>query len=226
MYPPQTSNAPNRGTYRVTLPSSLQQAASNPFDYPYSPYSVDQLPFAAQPHRFQPPPTPRPQNVPLPNVSPTYVVQVPPFVRDVFPIDLTDEIDFSAPGMSNFTLPPRTTVYVLPASRDRSLLQIETGDRTTSAFSVIRKLQSILHAPLSLHKYRTQLQPIVQESVRQYFLSQSGYNGTQLWQGFLSGFEGPSGLVLLQGHSDLWGFSQDYSGQWIIHVDRPLIPRV
>ncbi|KAF8146662.1 hypothetical protein K438DRAFT_1944477 [Mycena galopus ATCC 62051] len=230
MYPRQTSNAANHRTYGLTLPSSPQQAASNQFEYPYSPYSVDQVRFTTQLHRLQPPPPPRLPSVPLPDPSPTHAhVQVsPPSVGDVFPIDLTNEIDFSllARGMLNFALPPRTTVYVLPASRDRSLLQVETGDRTASAFSVIRKLQSILHAPLSLQKYCTELQPVVQESVRQYFLSQGGYNGPQLWQEFLSGFDGPSGLMLLQGHSDLWGFSQDHSGQWIIHVDRPLLPRV
>ncbi|KAF8192382.1 hypothetical protein K438DRAFT_2018066 [Mycena galopus ATCC 62051] len=229
MYPRQTPNAPNRGTYRLTLPSSPRQAASNLFEHPYSPYSVDQGPFPTQPHRLQPPPAPRLGNIPLPSLSPTYAhSQAPPFGGDVFPIDLTNEIDFSllARGMLNFALPPRTTVYVLPASRDHSLLQVETGDRTASAFSVIRKLQSILNAPLSLQKYRTQLQPVIQESVRQYFLSESGYNGVQLWQGFLSGFEGPSGLVVLQGHSDLWGLSQDHSGQWIIHVDKPFTPGI
>ncbi|KAF8198831.1 hypothetical protein K438DRAFT_1759479 [Mycena galopus ATCC 62051] len=224
MYLRQTSNAPNRGAYRLTLPSSPQQATPNPFEYPYSPYSVDQV--------LQPPPAPRLQNVPLPNVSPTYAhAQAPPIVEDVFPIDLTNEIDFVllARGIPNFALPLRTTIDVLPASQDGSLLQIETGNRASSAFSVIHKLHSILHAPLSLQKYCTQFQPIVQESVRQYFLSQSGRNGANLWQGFLSGFEhpeGPSGIVLLLGHSDLWGFSQDLSGQWAIHVDRPLIPRV
>ncbi|KAF7358894.1 hypothetical protein MSAN_01229700 [Mycena sanguinolenta] len=194
---------PRRSSYelngrRLTFPSSPPPlAASNSFYPPIS--TVDQFHSSPQLHRLQPPPAPRLQPVPL-----------PPTAADVFPIDLADEIDFQvlARGISNFSIPLHTIVYVLPASRACSLLQIETKDRHSRAFSVIRRLQSILREPLSLHVYRTQLQPAVQESVRQYFLSQSGRNGVHLWQGFLNGFQhrdGPRGLVLLQGHSDMWG---------------------
>ncbi|KAF7354053.1 hypothetical protein MVEN_01092200 [Mycena venus] len=170
------------------------------------------------------------QNIHLPNFSPVSApIQAPPTGRDVFPINLMNDIDFGmlAGSMSNFIIPARTTIYVLPPSRDRSLLQIDTGDKPARAFSVIRHLQSILRAPLSPRVYHTQIQPDIQDSVRQYFLLQSGPIGTRLWQGFLDGFEhpeGPKGAVLLQGHSHMWGFTRDQSGQWFIHVDEPFSP--
>ncbi|KAJ6492021.1 hypothetical protein C8R45DRAFT_190913 [Mycena sanguinolenta] len=214
---------------RLTFPSSPPPlAASNSFYSPVSP--VDQFHPSPQLHRLQPPPAPRLQPVPLPNLSPTYThASVLPTGADVFPIDLTSEVDFQVleRGVSNFSIPPHTTVYVLPTSQTFSLLQIETKNRPSRALSVIRRLQSILREPLSLDVYRTQLQPVVQEAVRQYFLSQSGRNGAHLWQGFLNGFhhrDGPRGLVLLQGHSDMWGFSQDHGGHWVIHVEVPLAP--
>ncbi|KAF7358873.1 hypothetical protein MSAN_01227500 [Mycena sanguinolenta] len=223
---------PRRSSYelngRLTFPSSPPPlAASNSFYPPIS--TVDQFHSSPQLHRLQPPPAPRLPPVPLPNLPPTYTHAPAPLTAgDVFPIDLADEIDFQvlARGISDFSIPPHTIVYVLPASRACSLLQIETKDRPSRAFSVIRRLQSILREPLSLHVYRTQLQPVVQESVRRYFLSQSGRNGAHLWQGFLNGLQhrdGPRGLVLLQGHSDMWGFSQDHGGQWVIHVEMPLV---
>jgi len=226
MDPHQTSNGhQDWGSYRLTLPSSPPPAAPNSFCSLYSPNSADQVLFAPPLHHLQPPPTPRLQSVPLPDLSPPYItIRAPPTGGDVFPIDLLEEIDFEglARGFSNFAIPPRTTVYVLPAARDRSLLQIDTGDRRAHAFSVLRRLQSILRAPLSLNVYRTQLRPAIQESVRQCFLSHSGPNGMRLWQGFLNGFEnpdGPRGEVLLQGHSYMWGFSPDHGGTYMIHVD-------
>ncbi|KAF7358897.1 hypothetical protein MSAN_01230000 [Mycena sanguinolenta] len=222
---------PRRSFYesdgRLTFPSVPPLAASNSFYSPVSP--VDQFSSSPQLHQLQPPPAPRLQPVPLPNPLPTYTPAPAPPIGGVFPIDLTDEVDFQvlARGVSNFSIPLHTIVYVLPASRACSLLQIETKDRPSRAFSVIRCLQSILREPLSLHVYRTQLRPVVQESVRQYFLSQSGRNGAHLWQGFLDGFQhrnGPKGSVLLQGHSDMWGFSQDLGGRWVIHVEMPLVP--
>jgi hypothetical protein len=183
-------------------------------------------------HTSKPPAAPRLRNVPLPPSSPTYApTQLPRTGRDIFPIDLTSEIDFEvlAHGLVNFGIPAHTTVYVLPASRDRSLLEIDTGDSPAHAVSIIRRLHSILHAPLSPQVYRNGLQPGVQEAVRRYFQSHNGGNGARLWQRFRNGFEhcdGPRGVVLLQGHTDMWGFSQDHRGQWTIHVDMPLAPGV
>ncbi|KAJ7846688.1 hypothetical protein B0H14DRAFT_2771320 [Mycena olivaceomarginata] len=229
---PRQSFTKNGRTYRLTLPSSPPATAQNSFASPYSPYSVEQLVFSPQLHRLQPPAAPRLRSVPLPAFSPTYApTQLPPTGRDVFPVDLTSEIDFEvlARGLANFGIPAHTTIYVLPASRDRSLLQIDTGDSPAHAVSIIRRLHSILHAPLSPQVYRTSLQPGVQEAVRRYFHSRSGSNGAHLWHGFMNGFEhcdGPRGVVLLQGHTDMWGFSRDHGGQWAIHVDMPLVPGV
>ncbi|KAJ7321372.1 hypothetical protein DFH08DRAFT_941985 [Mycena albidolilacea] len=243
MHPRQPFTTNGR-TYRLTLPSSPPATAQNSFASPYSSYSVEQLVFSPQLHRLymvflhsfrtrsnhtsKPPAAPRLRSVPLPAFSPTYApTQLPPTGRDVFPIDLTSEIDFEvlARGLANFGIPAHTTIYVLPASRDRSLLQIDTGDSPAHAVSIIRRLHSILHAPLSPQVYRTGLQPAVQEAVRRYFHSRGGSNGAHLWHGFMNGFEhcdGPRGVVLLQGHTDMWGFSQDHRGHSSADIQRVL----
>jgi hypothetical protein len=109
--------------------------------------------------------------------------------------------------------------------RDRSLLQITTERRPAREFSVIRRLQSILREPLSLQVF-TKLRPDVQVSVREYFLARSGPNSALIWQSFLGGVEhpqGPKGVVLLQGHTYMWGLSQELNGHWVLHVDLPLV---
>ncbi|KAJ7481983.1 hypothetical protein FB451DRAFT_1237715 [Mycena latifolia] len=104
---------------------------------------------------------------------------------------------------------------------------MSTGDSPTTAFAVIRRLQTVMRAPLSLEIFSTKLPPATGQSVRCYFLSRSGKDGALLWQGFLNGArhpQGPKGAVLLRGHCFMWGFSQDYQGQWQVHVDVPFIP--
>ncbi|KAJ6566804.1 hypothetical protein B0H19DRAFT_1138617 [Mycena capillaripes] len=234
MYPHQPSNAQENqghGKRRTTFPSSSSPAQTSNSPYArYSPYGENQL-LCNAPALYHPPSTPRIQHIPLPNVAPVHnTPQAPRIRRDVFPIDLTNDVDFEllADGIGNFPLPLHTTVYVMPSSRERSLLQITTGNRPARAFSVIRRVQSIIRAPLSLEVYLTQLQPAVQASVREYFLFQSGSYGVQLWQEFLNGAQhpqGPKGVVLLQGHIYMWGFSQDHFGKWVLHVDAPTMPR-
>jgi hypothetical protein len=63
-------------------------------------------------------------------------------------------------------------------------------------------------------------------SVREYFLARSGPNSALIWQSFLSGVEhpqGPRGVVLLQGHTYMWGLSQELNGHWVLHVDLPFV---
>ncbi|KAJ7436711.1 hypothetical protein FB451DRAFT_1570977 [Mycena latifolia] len=168
--------------------------------------------------QLQPPPAPRLRNIPLPDAA-----------VDVFPINLTNDVDFDllAGRIQNCSIPPHTTIDILPASRECILLQMTTGDRPTSTFAVIRRLQAIIRAPLSLQLFTTELPLAARQSVRGYFLSCSGQDGAGLWQGFLNGArhpQGPRGAVLLRGHCFMWGFSQDYQGQWAVHVDAPFIP--
>ncbi|KAJ6566813.1 hypothetical protein B0H19DRAFT_714251 [Mycena capillaripes] len=235
MYPHQPSNAQENQDYgrrRMTFPSSSSPAQTSNSPYArYSPYGENQLlcnaPALYHPLQLQPPSAPRIQNIPLPGLSCAHSTsQAPRIRRDVFPIDLTNDVDFEllADGIGNFPIPLHATVYVMPSSRERSLLQITTGNRPARAFSVIRRVQSIIRAPLSLEVYLAQLQPAVQVSVREYFLSQSGSYGAQLWQEFLNGAQhpqGPKGVILLQGHIYMWGFSQDHFGKWVLHVDAP-----
>ncbi|KAJ6526793.1 hypothetical protein B0H19DRAFT_1275628 [Mycena capillaripes] len=237
MHPHQPSNAENQdhGRRRMTVLSSSSPVQTPNSSYArYSPYGENQLLYNApalyHPLQLQPPSKPRRKNIPLPSLSTSHSTsQSTRARRDVFPIDLTDDVDFEllADGIGNFPIPLHTTVYVMPSSRERSLLQITTGNRPARAFSVIRRVQSIIRAPLSLEVYLTQLKPVVQASVREYFMSQSGSYGAQLWQEFLNGAQhslGPKGVVLLQGHIYMWGFSQDHFGTWMLHVDAPIMP--
>ncbi|KAJ7473243.1 hypothetical protein FB451DRAFT_1367276 [Mycena latifolia] len=177
-----------------------------------------------------PPPAPRLRSIPLPDAA---VARRRPRARpthqDVFPIDLTNDVDFDllAGRIQNCSIPPHTTIDILPTSRECILLQMTTGDRPTSTFAIIRRLQTIMRAPLSLQVFTTELPPAARQSVRSYFLARSGQDGVGLWQGFLNGArhpQGPRGAVLLRGHCFMWGFSQDHQGQWGVHVGVPLIP--
>ncbi|KAJ7609237.1 hypothetical protein DFH06DRAFT_1485931 [Mycena polygramma] len=232
MPPRQTSNQQSRDWRNrgLTLPSSPSPATPNAL---HSFHPADQVvefynaPAQYHPLQLQPPSAPRMHSVPLPRVSPTHsTFRVHPPRRDVFPIDLTSEVDFHAlaRGVLDFNVPPHTTVYIMPTSRERSLLQITTEEGPARASTVLRRVQSIIRAHLSLQVYRTQLEPAVQTAVREHFLSRSGRHGVQLWQAFLNGVEhphGPRGVVLLEDHIHMWGFSLDHSGQWMVHVDVP-----
>ncbi|KAJ7717911.1 hypothetical protein DFH07DRAFT_1068132 [Mycena maculata] len=201
---------------------------SQPPNVPNSHYFVDLPISSATPHLLQPPPAPRLRSIPLPGSSASHGHSVaPPPPRDVFPVDLTTEVDFDdlARSVPNYSIPPRTTIYIFPASGGSFLLQIITGHRPTSTFSVIRRLKAIMGEPLALQVYHADLPPAARSSVHEYFLSRSGHRGTRLWQGFLNGAlhpRGPSGIDLLRGHSSMWGFYQDHQGQWIIQVDPPV----
>ncbi|KAJ6467522.1 hypothetical protein C8R47DRAFT_1325995 [Mycena vitilis] len=216
----------NRG---LALPSSPSPATPDalPSFHPADQFAYYNVPAQYHPLQLQPPSAPRMHSVPLPRLSPTRsTFWGHPSRRDVFPVDLTSEVDFHAlaGGILDFNVPPHNTVYIMATSRERSLLQITTGNRTARSFTVIRRVQSIIRAHLSLQVYRTQLEPAVQTSVREHFLSRSERYGVQLWQAFLNGVEhsdGPRGVVLLEGHIHVWGFSQDHSGQWVLHVDMP-----
>ncbi|KAJ7478086.1 hypothetical protein FB451DRAFT_181583 [Mycena latifolia] len=202
-----------------------------PGQNPPSPYTVNHhsLPVPAS-HLLQPPPAPRLRNIPLPDAAVARRrSRARPTHQDVFPIDLTNDVDFDllAGRIQNCSIPPHTTIDILPTSRECILVQMTTGDRPTSTFAVIRRLQAIIRAPLSLQLFTTELPLAARQSVRGYFLSCSGQDGAGLWQGFLNGArhpQGPRGAILLRGHCFMWGFSQDYQGQWAVHVDVPFIP--
>jgi hypothetical protein len=118
-------------------------------------------------------------------------------------------------------------MHVLPTARDRSLIQLPSGDVPTTSIAVIRRLHAVMRAPLSLQVYRSQLSPDVQQAVYSYFISRSGPDGRRLWRNFLNGHhhpQGPMGDVLLQGHVLLWGVRQDGHGQWVVDVDVPRPP--
>ncbi|KAJ7137018.1 hypothetical protein C8R44DRAFT_848438 [Mycena epipterygia] len=174
-------------------------------------------------HLLQPPAAPRLLNVSLPDMTATFVL--PPATttrRDVFPIDLSRDLDLEllSRALPDFTIPAQTTIHVLPTSRDRALIELNAGRRPTTAMSIIRRLHSVMRAPLSLQVY--QILPYdVQQSVFNYFMSCWPNEGRR-WQDFLNGYshsQGPTGAVLLQGHFYLWGFSQDHASRWIVDVD-------
>ncbi|KAJ7500620.1 hypothetical protein B0H11DRAFT_1995926 [Mycena galericulata] len=215
------------GEHQIWRGHNFMLPPSPPPRPPNPPYSVDHLPVA--PHLLQPPPAPRLRNVPLPGDLTAFHSRSlrQPIPRDIYPIDLTHRINFAVLGRSvaSCSIPPYTTVYVFSTSRSISLLWINTEDRPETTFSVIRRLQALIRAPLSLQGYLTDLPPTIQRSVREHFLSRRGHSGPGLWQGFLNGSHhrrGPSGRDLLRGHSFMWGFSQDHAGRWVLYVDLPL----
>ncbi|KAJ7142405.1 hypothetical protein C8R44DRAFT_974171 [Mycena epipterygia] len=222
---PRNVAHPIRGGHGSTFPSPPPPAVS------LSPYAVDQLLLVPAPHlpsflplQLQPPPAPRLRNVPLPELgSRQDHPYAPPTRQDAFPVDLTSEVDFEilARSMPNYSIAPHTKIFILPASRDGVLMELNTGDRSSSTFSVIRLLQAVMRAPLSLQTYHD-LEAPAQQSVRSYFLLRSGRHGARLWQGFLHGSrhpQGPSGAVMLRGKFYMWGFSPDHRGRWVLDVD-------
>ncbi|KAJ7443112.1 hypothetical protein FB451DRAFT_1568729 [Mycena latifolia] len=191
---------------------------------PYSPQGALSPLSAPALHLLQPPPAPRLRTVPLPRTS-TARTSLPAVVtaRDLFPIDLSRDLDLRllARAITNYRIPPRTAIDVLPTSRDRALIQLDSGRRPTTAVAVVRSLHSLMRAPLSLEVYESDLAPEVQRSVCEYFLAHSGPDGRRLWRDFLDGYDhprGPMGAVLLQGHFNLWGFSQDNHLRWVMNV--------
>ncbi|KAJ6583630.1 hypothetical protein DFH09DRAFT_1436176, partial [Mycena vulgaris] len=199
---------------------------------PYSPQPT--VPTTA-PHLLQPPRAPRMCTVPLPR--PVARIPPAPFTpgamtgQDLFPIDLGSDLDLEllSRTIPNYRIPPEMTIHILPTSRDRSLVQLNSGNRPTTVISVIRRLQSLIRAPLSLRVYHSELSPEVQQSVFEYFLSCSGPDGRRLWRDFLDGYHhplGPTGAALLQGHFHLWGISQDYLSRWVVDVDVQRLPMV
>ncbi|KAJ7633687.1 hypothetical protein B0H17DRAFT_1280578 [Mycena rosella] len=150
---------PNLGRPLIHVPNSTPSA-----QHPSSPSSVDQR-FISVPELYllQPPPAPRLPNIPLPDFAVAHRHPPAPSRRDVLPIDLNNEVDFEllAGSIPNYSIPPHTTIDILPSSREFILLQITTGDRPTTAFSVIRSLQRIMRAPLSLQVFTAELPPVV-----------------------------------------------------------------
>ncbi|KAJ7473245.1 hypothetical protein FB451DRAFT_290409 [Mycena latifolia] len=226
--PPRQARNP---AYPIWGAQPMMLPNSTPPGDPSSPYALnDHSLHVPAPHLLQPPPAPRLRNIPLPN--PTVARRRPrarPTHQDVFPIDLTTDVDFDllTGRIQNCSIPPHTTIDILPASRECILLQMNTGDHPTTTFAIIRRLQTIMRAPLSLQVFSTELPPAARQFVRSYFLARGGQDGARLWQGFLKGArhpQGPRGAVLLRGHCFMWGFSQDHQGQWVVHVDVPFRP--
>ncbi|KAJ7148228.1 hypothetical protein C8R46DRAFT_1128092 [Mycena filopes] len=180
---------------------------------------------------FNAPGAPRFVNVPLPQPNSFASWGAPPVPAqspsdDVFPIDLTNPVDFHrlARVLDNVSISEHATVYVYrPGSRDRCLLQVPMQGRRLTTFSFIQYLQATMRKPLTKRDFTTLLSSAGQQQVHQHFLAMSR-NGKQLWDGFVRGIRasrGPKGVILLQGHHYLWGFSEDQHGQWIMHVDVP-----
>ncbi|KAJ7149141.1 hypothetical protein C8R46DRAFT_532185 [Mycena filopes] len=95
--------------------------------------------------------------------------------------------------------------------------------RRLTTFSFIQYLQTTMSKPLTRRDFTTLLSTAAQHEVHRHFLALSR-NGEQLWDGFVRGVRasrGPKGIMLLQGHHYLWGFSQNQHGQWIMDVDCP-----
>ncbi|KAJ7184766.1 hypothetical protein C8R46DRAFT_1065094 [Mycena filopes] len=183
----------------------------------------------------QAPGAPRFVNVPLPQPNSFASWGAPPVPAqspsdDVFPIDLTNPVDFHrlARVLDNVSISEHATVYVYPPSRDRCLLQVPMQGRRLTTFSFIQYLHTTMSKPLTRHDFTTLLSTTAQHEVHRHFLAKSR-NGEQLWDGFVRGVRasrGPKGVVLLQGHHCLWGFSQDQHGQWIMDVDVPATQEV
>ncbi|KAJ7749634.1 hypothetical protein B0H16DRAFT_1550925 [Mycena metata] len=206
------------------MPSSAPPAgqAVNP---PSSPYPVDQSP--REPALHLPPGAPRVRSVPLPNTPSTVTPwgsPAAPTREDVFPVDLTDAVDFRALArvLDDVSIPENATIYVLTPSR-RCLLQVPMQGSRMTTFGFIQFLRSKMTALLTREVFSSWLSPAAQQAVHQHFLSRSR-NGERLWNGFVNGARvprGPKGVVLLQGHHCLWGFSQNQRGEWIMDVDVP-----
>ncbi|KAF8168960.1 hypothetical protein K438DRAFT_242045 [Mycena galopus ATCC 62051] len=171
---------------------------------------------------------PRLLTIPLPSIEAGQISQVAA-PRPLFPIDLRidQEIEHLAQAVGDYTISSRSTIDILPTARDRPLIQITSGDRPTTPISFIRRLCSIMRAPLSLQYYQSELPPAVQEAVFRYFLSCNGPDGRRLWQNFLDGHhnpQGPRGEVLLQGHVLLWGIFKNGNYRWSAEVDLLRLP--
>lgn len=222
---------PPRNIWNTVYPSweaqpfNLPDAAPSEASPSTSP-SQNSLPLSAL-HLLQPPSAPRLRNIPLPDpVRGHRRPRAPPSRRNVFPIDLTNDLDFNelASRIEDYIIPPHTAIDIIPTSRDCILLQLDSGDRQTSSVSIIRRLQRLMRAALSLGVFAG-LPSDASESVRSHFLSVSGPSGPLLWQEFLNGSprsDGPRGAVLLRGHCHIWGFSPDYQGKLVVTVAAPL----
>ncbi|KAJ7609541.1 hypothetical protein FB45DRAFT_944659 [Roridomyces roridus] len=143
--------------------------------------------------------------------------------RAIFPIDLRRDMDFTCiSNLQTFSIPPQTTIHIMPTTRGSSLLEMNTGYSVETAVSIIHQLQVLLRSPLSLETFHTSLTRTAKRAVREYFVARSKRAAT-VWRGFLKGrnqVDGPLGAVLLRGHTFMWGFQHTH-GQWVIHVEMP-----
>ncbi|KAJ7715276.1 hypothetical protein B0H16DRAFT_508470 [Mycena metata] len=222
IHPPETNSLPEDSGGEQGVADDLGAQAANPL---FSPYSVDQSLQGPALHLPQPPGALHLQSVPLPNPSSPvtpWAAPAAPTREDVFPVDLTSPVDFRALAcvLDNVFIPENATIYVLTPSR-RCLLQVPMQGSSTTTFGFIQFLRSKMTALLTREEFSSWLSPAAQQAVHQHFLSRSR-NGERLWNGFVNGARaprGPKGVVLLQGHYCLWGFSQNQRGEWIMHVD-------
>ncbi|KAJ7618722.1 hypothetical protein FB45DRAFT_872116 [Roridomyces roridus] len=155
------------------------------------------------------------------------VAPLPPW--DIFPIDLTNAINFHhlARTAEDYVIPAQTPIYIRPTTGGPYyFFKLNTGPSARSAFFILHDLQTLIGAPLSLHDFRTglNLKLSAQRAVRQYFVDRNRSGAASVWRSFLKGRDlvnGPVGADLLRGRIFIWGFAQDYEGNWTIHVDRP-----
>ncbi|KAJ7182397.1 hypothetical protein C8R43DRAFT_967118 [Mycena crocata] len=222
---------PSRSSRSSSNPSNFQPGSLG-WDSAYFPSSgapcSSQLQSPLHPtayYRPQPPPAPRMRSVPLPDVNAPRIRQALHPSTDNFPLDLTANLDRAhlARTLPNCLIPAHTTIRVRPTSGGRAFLHFDSGDRPASAVAVIRRLQALLVAPLSLELYQD-LAHDVQQAVASYFVAGPVIDGGRLWQDFMSGYQhpqGPMGVVLLQGHFHLWGLRQDHNLRWVVDIDVP-----
>ncbi|KAJ6464882.1 hypothetical protein C8R45DRAFT_1023444 [Mycena sanguinolenta] len=191
-----------------------------------SPQSVSSVWFRPPVLQHPPPPlAPRIRTIPLPSVEVGPVPQpLAETHRESFPIDLKIDLDLEhlERAVGNHIIPARSTIHIVPTARDRPLIQISLGEVPTTAILFIRRLCSVMRAPLSLQYYQSELSADIQDTIFRYFLSCRGPNGRRLWRDFLDGHHhpyGPTGEVLLQGHFFLWGIWEDAHSRWFVDVD-------
>ncbi|KAJ7875007.1 hypothetical protein B0H14DRAFT_3130894 [Mycena olivaceomarginata] len=165
------------------------------------------------------------RHIPLPHewadrIAPPVV----PYYQEPFPIDLRSDLDLEhlTRVLGNYSIPPGSTIHIMPTARDRNLLQLASGDIPATPVTIVRRLCRTIRGPLSLRVYQSELSPETQQAVYRAFLACGGSRGRKIWQDFLNGDQhpdGPKGGLLLHGHWLLWGFRQDGQHQWIVDVD-------
>lgn len=177
------------------------------------------------------------RNIPLPHEwADRTAPPVVPYYQEPFPIDLRSDLDLEhlTRALGNYSIPPGSTIHIMPTARDRNLLQLASGDIPATPVTIVRRLCRTIRGPLSLRVYQSELSPETQQAVYRAFLARGGSRGGKIWQDFLNGHQhpdGPKGELLLHGHLLLWGFRQDGQHQWIVDVDverhrAPPTPRI